>query len=241
MAKLETLELKFEDSNAWIVFSSTSYDTKTIRNTWTALDLILANPAAKCVIFTTEDPKLFSAGLDFEELITGIHDANNFLSEFAVLNSRIMSFPLPTICGINGHCIAGGVMFAMSTDYRIALKGKFIFEMREIGMGMGMPRFMLATLLAKVGPRAARDLALFGNNLSQQKALELEVIDEVVEGKEEFLKRLSEKATELSVIGEQKDAIKAIKVAIYRDFIKSAETTFEKYSYVTVRSLMPKL
>lgn len=241
MTKLETLELRFNDGVAWVEFSALAYNTQVLRDVNTALDSILANEEAKCVVFICSSPRVFSTGLDFESLVTGIHDTTVFIAEFSGMLGRILGFPLPTICAINGHCVAGGVMFAMASDYRIALKGRFTFEMREIHMGMGMPRYMLATVIAKLGPKALRDVALFGTSLPQDKCLEFGVFDELVEGKEQFLEAVTKKAKELSVIGDKRDAIKAIKTALYRDLIKDTTITFETYSNITIRNLIPKM
>lgn len=62
-----------------------------------------------------------------------------------------MRLGFPTIACINGHCLAGGFMFAMAHDLRIINSSKKVkLGMTEINLGMTIPEAMIAPLEAKM-------------------------------------------------------------------------------------------
>lgn len=81
----------------------------------------------------------------------------------------MLSFPVPTICAINGHYLAGGFMFAVSHDVRIGVDSPRVkMGMTEINIGLNIPRAMMAPLLAKLNSQSLRDINLFGISYSPQ-------------------------------------------------------------------------
>lgn len=46
--------------------------------------------------------------------------------------NRLLTFPLITVASINGHCFAGGMLIALSCDYRLMTTGKGWMSMNEV-------------------------------------------------------------------------------------------------------------
>lgn len=51
---------------------------------------------------------------------------------FYPIMNRLLTFPLVTVASINGHCFAGGMLIALSCDYRLMTTGKGWMSMNEV-------------------------------------------------------------------------------------------------------------
>ncbi|KAM0682658.1 hypothetical protein MDAP_001890 [Mitosporidium daphniae] len=153
--------------------------------------------------------KFYSNGLNlpefFDESSTSKQEAIikliEFLDlEFLPLLGRILIFPIPTVALINGHCYAGGLLLALSHDYRIGQSKNGYYCMNEIKIGLPMHPSMMALLHAKVcRDKITRDALLTAKRWNADQALKDELIDLIVdhpdtlmaEGKE-FAKKIME-------------------------------------------------
>jgi enoyl-CoA hydratase len=59
--------------------------------------------------------------------------------QYKAANRRLLAFPKPTVAMINGHCIAGGFVFAMACDRRLAADGSFTVGVNEVAIGAAWP------------------------------------------------------------------------------------------------------
>ncbi|PAV20337.1 crotonase [Pyrrhoderma noxium] len=127
--------------------------------------------------------KFFSNGLDFAK---AIKDPGFFPHVYNPLVSRILSFPIPVIAAINGHCFAGGLILALACDYRVMTDGKERRAwccMNEVHFGAPWPLSLAAIARAKVSnAQTLRKLSLEGHRFTPQEALKEGVIDVVAEG-----------------------------------------------------------
>ncbi len=92
----------------------------------------------------------------------------------------------PVISAINGHAIAGGLIIAMASDYRIAKNHpKIQISMSEIKLGLSLS--IARSEIMKFGlecNKKFRDVMFFAEKYDVLRAWELEIIDEIAdEGK----------------------------------------------------------
>jgi enoyl-CoA hydratase len=157
-------------------------------------DLERAEPAA--VVVTGRDG-FFSAGVDLKA--TPGLDADGQRSMVIGVNRLIggwYCFLRPVVCAVNGHAIAGGLIFALCGDYRVcATAGKF--GLTELRAGIPYPAAAMAVVRAELSPRVARRLVMGADLIDAQTALEWELMDELA-AREEVLPRALEVAEELS-------------------------------------------
>lgn len=241
MSEFETIELRFEPPIIWLTLKVTSFSTPLLRDLERALDIIETREGPQCLICTSSHPKVFSGGLEFQTLMDNHHDVNIFISEFARVNARVLSLSIPTIAMINGHCIAGGLMFAMAFDFRYMLKGPFKLVMNEIVYGMGIPRFMLAPLMAKLGSKILRDMTLFAETIALDKSVEVGIIDELFPSIEALREACVNKANSVATFAEKRLAFKTLKRTLYKNFVEMADVAVEPLTYQSLRELTPKL
>jgi enoyl-CoA hydratase/carnithine racemase len=99
----------------------------------------------------------------------------------------------PSICAISGRTMGEGVVYAVCCDYRIATKDSF-FQMPEINSGI-FPGTGCVILFAKIlGISWTKKLLMFAERVSSEKALEIGLIDQIVETQEELMIETMKKA-----------------------------------------------
>jgi len=141
-----------------------------------------AGRGALIIVGKRDQNKFFSNGLDY---VNAIKDPNFFKFTYNPLLARLLTFPIPVVCAINGHCFAGGLMFALACDFRVMTDGKERRAwccMNEVHFGAPWPFAMAALANAKVSDaRTRRLLALEGHRFSPQEALAHGLIDVVAD------------------------------------------------------------
>lgn len=127
-----------------------------------------------CAVVLTAEGSCFSAGLDFDSVFpifaSGDRDAiARWLRRYQAMNLRAWRFPRPTVAAINGHAYAGGMLTALTCDYRVAADGAR-FCMNEVPMGIAVPGVFVEIIRYAVGERAAALATLFGREYEAQDA-----------------------------------------------------------------------
>ncbi|KII89779.1 hypothetical protein PLICRDRAFT_138074 [Plicaturopsis crispa FD-325 SS-3] len=138
---------------------------------------------ALIIVGRRDQDKFFSNGLDFENAVANPNFFNDTLNP---LFARLLTFPLPTIAAINGHCFAGGLMLSLTCDYRVMTDGtrrNAWLTMNEIHFGATWPRSFAAILRAKFPDQAlVRKIALEGYRFTPKEGLEAGLLDHIVGG-----------------------------------------------------------
>ncbi|KAF8623726.1 hypothetical protein AX17_007422 [Amanita inopinata Kibby_2008] len=138
---------------------------------------------ALIIVGKRDQDRFFSNGLDFANVLK---DHNFFAHTFNPLLARLLTFPLPTIAAINGHCFAGAFLLSLTCDYRVMLDGKkrnAWLCMNEVHFGAAWPRSFASILRAKVGDhRLHRKIALEGHRFTPEEGLADGLLDDIVAG-----------------------------------------------------------
>jgi 3-hydroxyacyl-CoA dehydrogenase / enoyl-CoA hydratase / 3-hydroxybutyryl-CoA epimerase / enoyl-CoA isomerase len=143
----------------------------------------------KGLLFISGKPENFHAGADLN-LLNRMHDraeTAKALDAFHDAFRRLGALPFPTVAAIEGHCLGGGLEFALACTARIARDSK--------GTLLGLPECTLGIFPGGGGtqrlPRligyGAIELILKGTIMPPTKALELGIIDRVVPSDEDLL------------------------------------------------------
>ncbi len=143
-----------------------------------ALDGLAGDDAVKCIVFTGAGT-VFSSGFDLSEF-TRAADDDAFGRELWASTDRfhdtVLRFPLPTIAAINGPALAGGFDLAIMCDLRVASStARFAHPERSFGDVVYGPLHDL------VGGAVARNLTIGGHEVNATEALQLHLVNEVVE------------------------------------------------------------
>jgi len=125
--------------------------------------------------------KFFSIGLDLPELLQLDREAmSDFWHSFNQLAFDIFTLPMPTVCSLSGHAVAGGNVLALTCDYRMAGSDKKQIGLNEIKLGVPVPYLADLTLRQIVGDRAATNMIFRGEFMSFADAYQAGLIDDIL-------------------------------------------------------------
>jgi enoyl-CoA hydratase len=131
----------------------------------------------RCVILTGAGERAFCAGSDIRELDTyetpwQFRNRPDYCDAFRALLK-------PTICAVNGYAFGGGLETAMSCDIRIASENAQ-FAAPEIKLGWIGGGGMAAHLSHSIGASNAAMMLMTGDPISAERALQWNLVSEVV-------------------------------------------------------------
>jgi 3-hydroxyacyl-CoA dehydrogenase len=119
----------------------------------------------------------FIAGADITEFGTENSKARPSLP---ALQDMLETFPKPTVAAIHGKALGGGLELALTCHARVALASAEV-GLPEVNLGLLPGAGGTQRLPRLVGPQVAIDLITSGKHIGAAKALELGVIDAVVD------------------------------------------------------------
>jgi len=143
-----------------------------------------ANQDSSCKILVLEAKgKVFSAGADLEYLQElqkntyqeNLEDSNSLMELF----QTIYTLDKPVIAKVQGHAIAGGCGLASVCDFVVA-QSEARFGYTEVRIGF-VPAIVMVYLLRRLGEGHARDLLLSGRLISAREAMDIGLVNHVVE------------------------------------------------------------
>jgi enoyl-CoA hydratase/carnithine racemase len=174
--------------------ATNSVDIDTLRQLKAIVDEVNENDDLKGIVLTGEG-RFFSSGfslpifIDFqksEEIIAFFEEEEDILLDYFTCKK-------PVVCALNGHAAAMGLILAMASDYRIVKNHpKIKLGMSEIKIGLGLT--IAQASIVRFGldsDRCYRNVMYFGEMVGVDTALEMKMVDEVVE-EENLINRAKE-------------------------------------------------
>ncbi|MCG3171954.1 MAG: Carnitinyl-CoA dehydratase [Myxococcota bacterium] len=130
-------------------------------------------------------PGAFSAGLNLKE-VRELRGAQlvEFQKLFSTTVFRLFTFPKPLVAAVSGHAIAGGAIFAMACDRRLAARGAFKLGLNEVPIGVSFPHFILDMARSVYTPQYLERAVLHGELTDPDTAREWGLIHEVTAAEE---------------------------------------------------------
>ncbi len=136
-------------------------------------------------IILTGAGRTFSGGFDLPMFLgfKTLPEIVEFFNEEEEILIELFMCKKPVVSAINGHAIAGGLILAMASDYRIAKNHpKINLGMSEIKLGL--PLSLAQSGVMRFGfdsDKKFRDMMYFGKMLTVVQAQEFGIVDEIVE------------------------------------------------------------
>lgn len=153
---------------------------------------IEANPNIQSVILASSNPTIFSAGLDVSELLSPDSvRLPKFWNSLQQVYIDLYGSRLATVAAIQGHAPAAGCFLAMACDYRVMFAGGVNSDtkkkhvptigLNETRLGIAAPSWMGQLLVRTIGFRQAELALALGTLFPPDKALEVGMVDELVD------------------------------------------------------------
>jgi enoyl-CoA hydratase len=154
------------------------------------LDELTKNDDVRAVVLTGAG-SVFCAGFDRSEFAGG--GMEEAFAEAAEYHRRVYTFAKPLIAAVNGPALGGGCDLAAMCDLRLAATSA-VFGQPQVRFGAAAAFDLMQTL---VGTGAAREMCLTGRTYAAQEALQIGLVNRILEP-EELLDAAQELARDLA-------------------------------------------
>lgn len=105
------------------------------------------------------------------------------IKDFVKLCARFYTFPIPTVAAVNGHAFGGGLMLALSHDYRYMNKQRGNICMPEINLQMTIPPSMTAIVKTRCPSDVYSEL-MYGDRFNATEAESMRLVTKAVDLKD---------------------------------------------------------
>jgi enoyl-CoA hydratase/carnithine racemase len=163
-----------------------------------AVDTASKTPDIRVVVFTGAG-RAFCSGADLTS-VTEYHSeargdslAQGIRQASGVFDS-VEALPQPTIAAINGHAVGAGLQLGLASDFRIVARGAKL-GLSDVKIGIIPALGATIRLPRQIGIAKTKELILKGDLVSAEEALEIGLVNEVVEAEvlDEAVQGLAEK------------------------------------------------
>lgn len=172
----------------WIVYNNVEKHNAMTADMIAAVGRICASFEAddnvRVVVLRGAGDKAFISGADIAQLDSGEISGPPAVATDASMAANsgttgLLSLSKPVIAMINGWCIGGGVMVALSADIRIASETAS-FAIPAAKLGVGYPYQAIEQLVALCGPGQAAEILFSARRLSAAEAVRIGLVNRVV-------------------------------------------------------------
>ncbi|CAH1779953.1 unnamed protein product [Owenia fusiformis] len=222
---LRGVTVEFEDNVAVLRMEDgeNRFNVETIKRLHDALDVVEANTKAKALI-TIGTGKFYSNGLDLDTLMKS---TPTYLTQFGegwrTIMLRMLTFPMPTVAALNGHCYAGGAVFALMHDFRVMRRDRGWFCLNEVHINLRFNPFTREITRLKLDGKTLVECVMQGRRYTGNEAKQEGIVHELADSGD-LLKTAKERALRYTPpAGFNRDTLKDIKEGFY----ESAFVDFE--------------
>ena len=201
---------------------SNALTIKMLRSIKNAIEYCQNNEKIRGLILTGKG-KSFTTGIDIAAVDGSDHDAVKDVETTAGQISYLLYNGKPAICAINGRAMGDGVVYALSCDYRITVKDSF-FQMPEINSGIFPGAGCLVIMAKIIGVPWTKKMLMFAERINPDKALEIGLIDQIVDSQEDLMNEAFKRARLLFT--KNQTVLNAIKISSNHLFDKSYNEAF---------------
>lgn len=157
------------------------------------------DPSVKALVIVSGKPDTFVSGADLHE-IAQVRDqcrAQEMSTDGQTLCNKLAALGKPTVVGINGVCLGGGLELALACDRRIATDHEStLLGLPEVRLGIIPGMGGTQRLPRLIGLQNALEIILSGEPITASRAKELALVDELVT-QDDLLDRCQQAALEL--------------------------------------------
>jgi enoyl-CoA hydratase/carnithine racemase len=128
--------------------------------------------AAPRAMTTVASGKFWCNGFDQDWMAAHPDQVDHLLQDFRELLARLVSFPVPTVAGLQGHAFAAGAMLALAHDFRVVRDDRGYFCLPEIDLRRALSPASIALVQAKVPPPVVPELLIAARRYGGAEAVQ---------------------------------------------------------------------
>jgi enoyl-CoA hydratase/carnithine racemase len=163
-------------------------------------------------LVTTAEGKIWSNGFDTPWIAANRDLAPETILSGERLLARMLTFPVPTVAALQGHCFAAGMLYALAHDLRVMRADRGFLCLPEVTFGAVFTPGMTDLLTSRMSPAVAHRAVVLGHRFGGAEALATALVDEAV-AEDDVLGRAVALAGAYS--GHSRDAVVALKRQLY--------------------------
>jgi len=201
--------------------------TEMLKDLKRAIEYCMDNVKIRGIILTGNGSS-FTTGMDIDSIDGSNHAGVKEYEQTAAAIAKLIYYGKPTICAINGKAMGDGVAYSLCSDYRIAVKESF-FMMPEINLGIFPGTGTIVLMTRVIGIIWTKRMLMFAEKISSEKALEIGLIDQIVDSQEDLMKIALDKAKFL--FPKNQTVLNAIKLCSNHLLDKSYKEAYELEKY----------
>ncbi len=165
-------------------------NTELCRALIASIETAVAEGASGIVLSGRE--RIFSAGMDVPHLLSHGDDRHALMDSwqaFFGVARTLAESRVPVVAALTGHSPAGGCVLALCCDYRVMARSTdpakpYVIGLNETQVGLVAPEGIQRLLRRLVGTGRAERLLVAGELVAAERALEMGLVDELVDGSE---------------------------------------------------------
>ncbi|KAH8255300.1 hypothetical protein KR038_000638 [Drosophila bunnanda] len=193
LTKLTTIDVDDKSGIATLSMNLAPVNTLTMELMHDLIESInqIESNKSRGLILTSSNDKVFSAGLDLKELLEPDKERlKEFWTMFQDLWLALHLCGLPTAAAVNGHAPAAGCVLATACEYRVMLPDLFI-GIHATRFSFVISKWMMLSYQSVLPRRIVERALNQGKLFRTQEALEVGLVDEVADSKEQALAKCS--------------------------------------------------
>lgn len=139
------------------------------------LTKVIEDEAVTAMVMTSTDEKNWSQGIDLEWMM-GLMAKNDtgpiieFLFAMDKVFRQLLTYPVPAIAAINGHCYANAAIMAAAFDFRLMRSDRGFYCLPEVNIDIQFAPAMKTMLMHKYANPVIYNLMLTGQRLTAPEA-----------------------------------------------------------------------
>jgi enoyl-CoA hydratase/carnithine racemase len=187
-----------------------------------ALDQIAHDSSVRVVVIGAEGP-VFSSGHDLSEMIgRSPEEYARIFARCSLVMQKLRALPQPVIARVQGHALAAGCQLVAACDLAVSVpEATFSTPGVKIGLFCTTP---MVPLVRAIPQKASMEMLLTGKPISAQRALELGLLNRVVD-REQLDEAINEFAD--SIIASSPTVIRLGKAAFYKGLALDEPSAYE--------------
>ncbi|WP_321396467.1 enoyl-CoA hydratase/isomerase family protein [Emcibacter sp.] len=179
------IRLHKDNEIAWLVLNRPEKKNALDKSMWASIPSLVqeavSNPGIKILIVRSENPGFFSAGADIGEFSLFMADRNARNDNRQAIKEACRALencPLPTVAMIQGPCVGGGCILALTCDIRFGdEKSKYGITPAKLGLVYGLAD--TRRLVDLVGPSQAKQILFTAGIFSSHRALRIGLVNDI--------------------------------------------------------------